>query len=251
MLVSHAKAGGQQKHPGQQWGTHRQASEKLQLEMQPRCWPCERAGQGHQGLAGSWAGCHMSRAPWGWGGWGWGVLDPLAPTAHSSPWSQRFWLLHGPQRRSWPFISAPQAVLHVLLNRPFPGPLHGSSLLLFKKKKRGGKKFFFLPLQKAQGLGERGRADAEMAALGSGLSPTPTPWTPGFHSRSPMGSQRLPLLNDSVKGMLGLALVCHLCPHNREDLGPERVKDLPRVTAEKTQHGNVQGVRGVGGIMLG
>lgn len=38
---------------------------------------------------------------------------------------------------------------------------------------------------------------------------------------------------------LGLALVIHLSPHSREDLGPERVKDLPRVTeqsrAEQTQ----------------
>ena len=120
-------------------------------------------------------------------------------------------------------------------------------------KKRGGKKkFSFLPPQKAQGLGERGRADAETPALGSGLCPPPTPWTPGFHSRSPVGSQRLPLLNDSVKGALGLALVCHLCLHNREDSGPElSLKDLPRVTAEQTQHGNIQGVRGVGGIMLG
>lgn len=199
MLVSHAKAGGQQKHPGQQWGTRRQASEKLQLEMQPQCWPCEPAGQGHWGLAGSWAGCHMSRAPWGWGGWDWWVLDPLAPTAHSSPWSQRFWLLHGPQRHGWPFISAPQAVLRVFLNRPLPGPLHGSSLLLFlKKKKEEEKNFFFLSLQKAQGLGETRRADAETPALGSGLSSPPTPWTPGFHSRSPVGSQRLPPPNDTV-----------------------------------------------------
>ena len=34
---------------------------------------------------------------------------------------------------------------------------------------------------------------------------------------------------------LGLALVCHQSPHSREDLGPERAKDLPRVK-EQSRH---------------
>lgn len=96
----------------------------------------------------------------------------------------------------------PPCVSQLASSRSFTWQL--TAPLFKKKKKRREKKFFFLPLQKAQGLGERGRADAETPALGSGLSSPPTPWTPGFHSRSPVGSQRLPLLDDSVKGTLGL-----------------------------------------------
>ena len=82
-------------------------------------------------------------------------------------------LLHGPQQQGCPFTSAPQAVLPVFLNRPLPGPLHGSSLLLcFKKKKKEEGIFFFLPQQKAQGLGERGKADAEMPARGLACLPS-------------------------------------------------------------------------------
>ena len=104
-----------------------------------------------------------------------GVGGPRSLGTHCprSPWSQTFWLLHGPQQQGWLFTLAPQAVLPVFLNRHFPGPLHGSSLLLcFLKKKKEEGIFFFLPQQKAQGLGERGKADAETPAWGLACLPS-------------------------------------------------------------------------------
>lgn len=123
---------------------------------------------------------------------------------------------------------------------------------LFKKKRKRRKKiFFFFPYkrhkawEREEGLMQR----RQLWALA--CPPLRLPGHQAFTLGHQWGLRDCPPERHCVKGMLGLALVCHLCPHSREDLGPERVKDLPRVTAEQTQHGNIQDVRGVGGIMLG
>lgn len=126
----------------------------------------ERAGQGHQGLAGTWAGCHVSRAPLGDGEGG--SRGPRSLGTHC-PWAP---LVAEALASAWPTAKGlagshqpsgcPPCVSQLASSRSFTRQLTAPVL----KKKKGKGRDFFSPPTKAQGLGERGKADAETPQLG-------------------------------------------------------------------------------------
>lgn len=97
----------------------------------------------------------------------------MAPTAHGSPCSQRFCFCTAHSNRavrSHQPLKLSSLCFSIGLFQVLYMAAHCSSVLKKKKKEEGI--FFFLPQQKAQGLGERGKADAEMPARGLACLPS-------------------------------------------------------------------------------
>lgn len=116
---------------------------------------------------------------------------------------------------------------------PLPGPLHGSSLLLFLKKGRG--EGFFLPCKKHKAW-ERKSVQRPPArvwpafTLIDTLRLSPSVTTGGSETAPP---ERHCIKEESLEAS---ALVIHLSPHSREDLGPEEVALSHRAEQTKSRH---------------
>lgn len=155
-------------------------------------------------------------------------LPPTTPLCHD-----RFWFPRSPRGQGWHFTAAPRATLPLFFRRPSSRLCtRGADCLSFLlKKQRRYKNTVFWQNSTSLGRERKGRCgDAsiglqpilEASTLASMTAPPP-----------PVTTEISEMVSSwAAGGTLGPAQACHLPSHRREDLGPERMADIPKVTKQ-------------------